>query len=824
MAATAEDMRSVESLSDYGDKPADIARRWLTEIQLAKKDREKWCKQVRKIVKRYRDERSEGDETCKFNILWSNVQTLGPAIYAKAPEPVVERRFLDRDPVGRVAARILERTLKYQIEAGKFHPALKLVRLDYLLAGQGVNWIRYEPTYKDDDDKLSDVDHEAESPDAEPYKDEVDGGEVSEEAVESYPDVIAEKTCVDYIHSEDYLTSPARTQDEITWKAKRAFLTRDQLKKRFKRHLKATQIKEIPLDHKPSSMSSEDAAKPENELLLKATVWEIWDKPSRQVIFIAEGYSEAPLQVADDPLKLECFWPTPDPCMATTTNDTVVPVPDYHEYADQAKELDDLTTRIALLTDAIRASGVYDSSVPELARLLEEGGENVLYPVDQWAAFAEKGGILGAVSFLPIKEMAEVLIRLYEARQQVKNDLYEITGISDIVRGMSSGGTKTATEQRIKGQFANLRLSDRQDEMARFARDTLAIMAEIIAELFSPETIWQMSGYEQWGLEDHLPPDMPEQPQAPPMGHNGGPPMEGQQLPQMPPQAPQQPMQAGPVPMAPPPPDPMEIARQKAKEQFDAAVQLLRNDKLRGFRIDVETDSTIEPDQQMEKEARVEFLQAASQFLNQSVQVGQLAPEMIPLLGKMLLFGVRGFRAGRELETAFEETLAKVEKAAAQPKEPQKSPEQIKGELEQQKMQMQMQFDEKKMAMEAQKQQAEDARQAQIDQMDMAIKREEFQMKKDEMMRNAQIAILKHTLEMEKMQASVAIEGQKMEMQSESMQQKQAFEAQNMERKAEYDDRAAERQAQSDERKAQLAEDAMKAKAAAVKNGASKSE
>lgn len=809
--AIAADAQSVETTDEFGKNPEGVARRWKTEIDLAKKDRQKWMKQVKDIVKRYRDERAEKDDACRFNILWSNVQTLGPAIYAKPPQPIVERRFLDRDPIGRKACRILERTLIYQLEVSYFHRSIKLARDDYLLTAQGVAWIRYEPTYKMDEAKLSDV------------------RQTEGEEAQAYPTVADEKTCVDYVHWSDYLTSPARVEDEVTWKARRSFLTRAQIKKRFDK-LSPEALKKIPLDHSPAGMSKDDADKPENELLLKATVWEIWDKTEKKVIFLAEQFTDQPLEVVDDPLSLEGFWPTPCPILGTVTNDSVIPVPDYHLYKDQAQELDDLTTRISLLTDAIRAAGVYDSSWPVLERLIEEGGENKLYPCDQWAAFAEKGGIPGAVSFLPIKEMAEVLIRLYEARQQVKNDLYEITGISDIVRGFSSGAAKTATEQRIKGQFANLRLTDRQNEMARFTRDTLAIMAEIIAEHFSPETIYLMSGYEQWGIEDHLPPEMPG------MGHNGGPPMEG---------APQQQPAPGGAPQGPAQPQPIQIppeiqkqmlmeqAKAKAMEEFSQAIALLKDEKLRGFRIDVETDSTIEPDQQMEKQARVEFLTASSQFMEKALQAGMIEPELIPLLGKMLLFGVRGFRAGRELETAFEETITKMEEKAKQPKQPQPSPEEIKAKTEQQKLQMEMQMRQQEMQFEMAQKQEEAKRDAELKAMEMEFKRQEHQMKMEELVRKSQIDLMKYNLELEKMQAGVALDQQKAQIQAQSMEQKAAFEERaairqdqfderSMERQAEHDEASMERQADADERKAAIAEKAMKQKAAMAGKSAEK--
>ena len=831
MTETYSESGAVERIEDFGTDPRAIAKRWITEIQLARKAREKWYKTCKRTLKRYEDERDEKNKATRFNILWSNVETLGPAIYAKPPQVIVQRRFRDRDPVGRKAAQILERSLMFQMEVNNLHGMIKLARFDYLLTAQGSTWVRYEPEYEDRPVPPA----EGEEADGEPQAMQV---------------VIDENTPVDYVHWSDYLCSPARVEDEITWKARRTFLTRKTLVDRF-----GDVGKRVRLDHTPTGMSEEESKKPENQLLLKATVWEIWDKTDRQVIFIAEHHGDEPLQVLDDPLKLKNFWPTPDPCVGTITTDSVVPIPDYHQYKDQAQELDDLTNRIAQLTDAIRVAGVYDSSWPELRRLVEEGGENRLYPVDQWAAFAEKGGIPGAVSLLPIKEMAEVLIRLYEARQQVKNDLYEITGISDIVRGMSSGATKTATEQRIKGQFANLRLADRQAEMARFARDNLAIMGEMIAEHFEPKTIYLMSGYEEWGFEEYMPPKPSDDAKAPGMGHNGGPPMPPAAPPQQPPMAGPQPMAqqgmpqpgmggnapavAGPqnpggaaaAPPMPPqgggapmpagmlpqggqpiqlPPEvvyqqKVEEARQKGREDFEKAIKLLRNDKLRGFRIDIETDSTIEPNMELEKQTRTEFLSAAASFLQQSLELGMAVPTLIPLLGKMLMFGVRGFRAGRELEASFEETLADLEQQASQPQEKKPTEDEVKAQNAEKLAQIQIQSKEKLAQIDLQKRQADQqmedqarAREAQRQEQEGVRQQREDSLKgyiaEQEATQQAHEAAMKRQEDERQVQLQAAEDARQAQLQAaEDARQEQLRQAEferkmvEMERKAELD-------------------------------------
>src|SRR6185503_17433207 len=409
----------------------------------------------------------------------------------------------------------------------------------------------------------------------------------------------------------------------------------------------------------------------------KARIREIWDKRKRRVIWMAPSWNEALIEEFDDPLKLEGFWPVPRPLFAVMTNNTLIPVPFPYEYQDQAIELDDLTARICALTKAIRAAGCYDASFDALKRMLEEGFENKLVPVDNWAEFSQKVQGGGGVWLLPMKDLIETLIRLYEAREQVKQVIYEITGISDIVRGQGSGAAKTATEQRIKGQFCSMRLNDLQAEVARFARDVLVIMGEIISEHFDPMTLYLVSGFEQYAKEQWPPEQAPAMPSSPMLGHNGGPPLPPGQLPL--------------------PVDPAMAAREKSMQMFAAAVKLLRDDKLRGFRIDIETDSLIEPDQQQTQQARSEFLAAVGQFLAQAVPLGQTMPQFMPLLGRMLLFGVRGFRAGHDLEAAFEQLIDDLAKAAKNPPPTPPSPEELKAQAAQQQAAMDAQAAQQKL-------------------------------------------------------------------------------------------------------------------------------
>lgn len=592
----------------------DIARKWHAELDLAKKTDEKWVNLGKRIVKRYRDERSGGRktrDTARYNILWSNVQTLLPAVYSRTPRAEVVRRNKDNDPASRCAAEIVERVLQYEISNyGDFASAMKGAVTDRLLPGRGVAWIRYEQ-------------EELARPgifDA--------NGEPLDPMLSMQPPISTEYTCVDYVYWEDFRTSPARTWEEVTWVARRAYMTKDDISKRFGEMLAATGRKasDVPLVNVPIGMDDlkyTGAGAPEDESLRKAEVWEIWDKSDRTVYWVAQGFDDL-LDARDDPYGLECFFPCPKPLYATTTSDTLVPVPDYAMYQDQAIEMDMLTQRISMLAQALKVVGVYDASATGVQRMLDEGVDNALIPVDTWAMFAEKGGIRGTVDFMPLDQVVGALNQCYMARDQCRQVIYEITGMSDIMRG-ASVASETATAQNLKSRFGALRLRTTQNDVAMFASEILRIKAQIIMDVYSPEYLVEVSGI---------------------------------------------------------------------MDTFDApfvgqAINLMKTEPLRCYRIEVASDSLIEMDQEAERQARMEFLSSAGGFLKEAIGAASQAPEIVPLAGEMLMFGVRGFKAGREMEAAFQQFVDQ----ASQPKEQGPDPAQMQMQMEAQQAQMKMQMD-----------------------------------------------------------------------------------------------------------------------------------
>jgi len=158
------------------------------------------------------------------------------------------------------------------------------------------------------------------------------------------------------------------------------------------------------------------------------------------------------------------------------------------------------------------------------------------------------------------------------------------------------------------------------------------------------------------------------------------------------------------------------------------ALQLLRNETMRNFNIDIETDTLVLIDQQQDKQERIEFLTAVGGFLKQAVDAGKSNPTLAPLLGDMLLFGIRGFKIGRTLEGDFEQYIEKAKQAQGQQ---QPSPEQIKAQADMQAKQAELQMEQAKMQAEQQLEQAKMQAEQQLETQKLQFEQWRVQLEND---------------------------------------------------------------------------------------------
>lgn len=640
-----------EELTEAQQAHADrmnIIARYTSEITAYEKEKdfEKWhVKRAPQVYKRYVDQRPDASAEAgakKTNILWSNTKIMTAAVFSRLPKPDVSRRYNNRDPVGRVASIILERALTFEQEQYlDFEDSLKSAVKDRYLPGRGTVWVRYEPTFGQrpvqvtEDEYGQFVDDDGDSftvsdMDGNPTDDQDFDVDDDDNYYQTYTE--HEKTCIDYVNWDDFGHQIARTWEEVGIVWRRVRMDKAEVEGRFKDTQEGWELDQLPYTDSDEKTTEKNNVKVDPNKRAKTTVYEVWDKEKKRVIWLSK-HVPVPLDMVDDPLELQDFWPLPKPLLATTTTDSLCPTPDFCQYQDQAGELDLLTARKNGLIEALQIKGVYDAEQDSLKRLLTEGQANELVPVTTWMAFAEKGGIKGVVDFMPLDQVVGALSATYEAIERTTETIYEISGIADIMRGRSNPNDALGT-QKIKSSYASLRSRPEQDDVEKFAAHIIKIRAEIMCNFYSDETLLGMALVHTMSQEDQ------------------------QYVPQ--------------------------------------ALAMLRDDVRRNFSIGVEADSMIQMDQEMEKASRNELLVTVGGYLEKAVLGAQQFPQLGPLLGEMLMFGLRGHKIGRDIESTFEEVVENFKNTPQEQSDDGRALEQAKSDAEMSKISMTSQMNERK--------------------------------------------------------------------------------------------------------------------------------
>jgi hypothetical protein len=635
-----ESSATYETKAESQESDADFVRFWLDAIEAASREEKEFRDDGEDVIQIYRGEK---DSETEFNIVYSNVETLLPAIYNSTPVPDVRRRFGDRDAIGKTIADLLERGLSYSLDSYDFDATMRSVIFDSALPGRGVARVRYIP-----------------------YMDET--GEA----------VAYEEAACEYVPWKHFRHGSARVWDEVPWIAFEHFLSRDQL-----RQLNEELADEVQLD---CSTRGESAPEDKSDIFKRARVWEVWDKDSKEAIFIATGYTDAALSRQPDPLGLTGFYPIPRPIQPISTPGKLCPVTPYRAYKKLAEELNSVTQRIQKLVKQIKVKGGYPSGGQDVSALANADDGEIVALQGLEAFVSSNGDVNKMIAWWPIEPQVKALAQLYQQRELIKQTIYEVTGLSDIVRGASMA-SETATAQQIKAQWGSLRIQRLQAEVQRFARDLFRLKAEIFATKFDLKNLSLITGI----------PVLPQQQIA----------MAQQQAAAL--QQQQQPV----------PPQLQEALKAAPLEQVE---QIMRSDLMRSYKIDVESDSTIRADLTRNQEQMSGFIQGTAQYMQAALALAQGGMAREPLVEIYSAFA-RQFKLGKQAEDA----LDRMAEMAKQPQEPKPDPEQQKMEMEGKRLEMQAQADQQKAAADMQLKQTDQQLAVQKMQADMAMAQERAQ-------------------------------------------------------------------------------------------------
>jgi hypothetical protein len=604
------------------------AKAWLNLLEESEDAFEDWNDHCDNIDKQFASlERLSQMRDKEFSMFWANCEVLKPSIYAKPPIPVVTPKFKDRRPVYQQASEVMERCCNVAFDLTRINDLMLLVRDDTSMYSRGVAWCRYESGKGD-----SEYDHE--------------------------------KVCIDFKNRRDFLHSISRNWREVTWVAGASYLTRTEARKRFKEYSgDAYQDADYKVDRESKNVGGADNRE-------RAKFWEIWDKGSKRVVWVAEGVEDI-LDEDDAHLDLQNFFPCPKPAYGTLQRGSLVPVPDVMQYRDQLEEINMLTSRIHAISDALQVKGFYPAGGGEAADAIQtairiNNPGVTMVPISNFSTF---GNSKDPIVWLPIDQIATTIQGLVMLRKQIIEDIYQITGMADIMRG-ATDPNETLGAQQLKTQYGSTRIRDKQQELVRLARDLVEITSEIITEKFKDATIIEMS-------QIQLPTNKIKQQQMQQLQQGL---MQLQQQMQQQPQPQQPPQQPGSPPPPAQQPDPQqaqtqallkqgqnELQKLQEKPTIDQVLYFLKDNRAKAFVLDIETDSTIMADENAEKQRRTEFITALGPLLTQLSAMIQAEPRTANVAGEILKFSTGAFRAGRSLDGSIDELTELMKEKSNQP-------------------------------------------------------------------------------------------------------------------------------------------------------------
>ena len=679
---------------------------WMERIRAAEKREEDWRKDAAEAEKAFANDIKESGCLYDFNILHSNVETIVPAIYNSTPIPDVRRRFIEAigEPPQDPTPQILQQAAQQmglspeQAQQAMQSPqgqqmaqqAMQSQQARMMLAKYQQELQAHQAKAQRDEDAkaFGDMIEQAITVQIDDNRLDI---EIEREAQDSFLsgrgivrvkfDASFEGDVVSNEHFEfeavswrDFRMGPAKRWDKVPWEAFRHTASRETLEaKVIDPEIEASQrgVADIP------------TTGPENDED-DIPYWEIWCKETRKVYFIREHDGHI-LKIVDDPLGLKGFFPNPAPVQPITLTGKMTPVCPFTIYRKLADELDTITKRINKIMEGLKVRGIIAGDASALVALAE-AGDNEIRVETNLEGLAQTGGLEKAIMWWPVEQAVKVLKELYAQREIVKASIYEITGISDIVRGASQP-SETATAQQIKTQWGALRIQKMQRMIERQVRDLFGMMAELIASKFSPDTLYQMTGIE-------VTPGMQEFMQQP---------------------------------------------------------------TLTGYRIDVESDSTVRADLTRQKQDMSDFITGSANFFKTMAPLMADSPEAAGPIIDIYASMASVFKLGRQAEDALEKLGDIAKQAASKPRpNPEAEAARMEQEGKERDRQAEAQMKEREFQMKDKAEERKEQRATAADQRKLAF--EERQAAIEERIKLTDLKIKEIDLQMKEREASLNLQ------------------------------------------------------------------
>lgn len=475
-----------ESGEGHDHQLVELQARWTAKLDQADKDDEDYRTEVKRSIKWLRldkEGRKKKPSGNKLNIAFANYEVMRSAVYSRPPKAVAQPKFgggPDRQKLNAIS-EVVERAVTSENERSGLHECMKGVRDELLKSGRGTPWVRYEAEFGMKDAPV--VDPMTGQPAIDPM--------TGQPMMQPQKAKVSERVSYDVVTWRNFKHGAADTWKNVPWVARCERLTKRQIKDRFG-------IDSLRMEELGIAFGEAGKDQPKNTDGNTVEVHEVWCKATRKVYFVVKGARQLIEPPSDPLIDVEGFYPCPQPAMSVGEDGALRPIPDVIMIEDQLIAIDDMTARIRALEKALKVRGFYakgaiDTSASDAieAAFVSEDDRATLIPVTAWAA---GGNSRLDIVWLPIDTIVAVLTALRSERKEAIELVYQISGISDVMRG-DSEASETLGAQQIKDRWGGVRTRDKQEELRRVARDLCRIATEVMCELFDEESFAKAAVY-----------------------------------------------------------------------------------------------------------------------------------------------------------------------------------------------------------------------------------------------------------------------------------------------------------------------------------------
>lgn len=681
--------------------PRDTVNYWKKWIKSAKKAGERHASETRDAWREY-----EGSsisvtnsivETTKekesYPTYWASVKTLEPAYYSRTPRITSKRTFDVEDETARVASILVERLGNFLVENSNFDSAMQSAVLDFIHGDKATVQVNYSVEIIEDNNRINL--YEVQSEQGDTVYTTADGAVYDGEVFKDEEGLFGQ-TSDEYPDNQKILLT-ACPFDEVlhTPDAKNESEIRE---KAYYFWMTKDEAVERFGEEKTRSISwkrvknKEDnkSEREEDEGSGEQFLegWECWSRTNKKVYWVSEQYHDGFLDEREDLYQLEDFFPSCKFIISSKPSKDLYPTSAFKHCEAVLEELKTASRKISKLIKAIRRRALVDGASDELIDALTRLNDAEFIPVQNLNHILEKGGIQNMVWYVPVQELVASITEFTQLQDKFKNEFYEWFGLPDILRG-ATDPLETAKAQEIKATSAHDRFKYNKKLVACLAREAVQKMVDLALATFTDDYLAEVVGY--------------------------------------------------------------RFLSEDKQALYLPAMELLKNDKSRIVRVDIETDTMSFADEQMRAQQVGQAVQAIMSGLEKVAQMAQISPDFARVGLQALLYSLDTLSVGKEFSGQVKQSVNALLEKMSQSNDAPPPPDYA---------QMQLQLQQQDMQIRAQQKE----RELQIKEMETSLKAQKQEQDAQEMMHTHQLQQYQLQMDTQLNQYAMQLEAQRVQI------------------------------------------------------------